>query len=103
MTDEDIFVQALFKYGTRAELLKAIEELAELQRALVRYILDLKFETDPLPVYEEMADVGIMLDQIMVILSSERDHAPLAIAEIRKAKMKRLEEYLAETPQAGKA
>lgn len=67
-TQADIIAAAIRCNGTVKQIMKAIEELAELQRALAR---DLSGEAveDGIPenVYEEIADVEIMLAQLRMI------------------------------------
>jgi len=55
-----LYRKALKKWGQDAQILKAIEELCELVLALLG--------TDPQKIYEEMADVEIMLEQLEVTL-----------------------------------
>lgn len=67
-TQEGIIAAAIRYNSTVRQIMKAIEEMAELQRALAR---DLSGESreDGVPenVYEEIADVEIMLAQLRMI------------------------------------
>jgi len=48
------------KFGNKAQMIKAIEELSELQKALCKYLLG---DQDGEPIIEEIADVEIMTAQ----------------------------------------
>ena len=75
---------AIKKYGRVNQVLKAIEELAELQRALARDLpLDAPQEAE-VNVCEELADVEIMLYQLWMFYNSEE------INEWRDSKLERL-------------
>lgn len=70
MTREVICRRAIYKWGQRKQMLKAIEEMNELSRALCRYLS----EDKPRPatianVCEEAADVTIMLEQLRMIFN----------------------------------
>jgi len=66
MTGEDIFQQAIDKYGVQAQANKAIEELSELIRAISRIENEINFG-NVANLVEEMADVYIMLKQLEMI------------------------------------
>lgn len=71
MTREVICRRAINKFGMQKQLLKAIEEMNELSRALCRYLS----EDRPRPatvvnVCEETADVTIMLEQLRTIFDA---------------------------------
>lgn len=77
-TETEILKRAIEHYGETAQIDKAIEEMSELIKALlkerlaIRSLLDDKgddFETHKAiqSVNEEIADVGIMLDQLKLI------------------------------------
>ena len=55
--------RALEHYGANAQMLKCIEEMGELSRALAR-ALNPNEETEQANICEEIADVSIMLDQL---------------------------------------
>ena len=58
--------QILRRYGCKAQLVKAAEELAELQLILLQDH-NKNFIYDVTEIYEELADVYIMLEQIKLI------------------------------------
>lgn len=67
-TQADIIAAAIRHNGTVKQILKAIEELGELQRALARDLSGEAMEDGvPENVYEEIADVEIMLAQLRMI------------------------------------
>ena len=88
--------RALWRWGPAAQEVKAIEELAELQRALARVVnaatlssmVELTRAVDN--VFEEIADVEIMLAQIRLIFAS----APEEIDRWKRQKLARLKERL---------
>lgn len=88
-----ILQNAIDTWGPRTQTVKAMEELAELIRALSRRLLSMWLDTgdgnDALEnVREEMADVSIMLNQLELIFGDTTEE------EIRK--LLRLEARIAE-------
>ena len=70
--------QAIKTYGDNMQMLVAIEELSELQKAILKFIrrenedVDVKgMEKYRKDVIEEMADVEIMLKQLQIIFCSK--------------------------------
>ena len=59
-------------YGKKLQLIQAVEELSELQKAVCKYLKnpDLN-EINNLT--EEMADVQVMLDQLKIIFDNEKE------------------------------
>lgn len=79
-----IYRAAVKKFGRVNQILKAIEELAELQRALARDLpLDAP-EAAERNVCEEIADVEIMLSQLWLLYGSTE------IDEWKESKLERL-------------
>jgi hypothetical protein len=70
MTGQDIFQQAIDKYGVQAQANKAIEELSELIRAISRIENEISLDNFA-NLVEEMADVYIMLKQLEMIYCIE--------------------------------
>jgi len=81
MTEQDtqIMRYSISHYGEKAQITKAIEELAELIVALAKR----DFENT----LEEIADVSIMLDQLCLILNYDPE-------PIRQEKLERLKERM---------
>ena len=72
----EIYVTAIRRWGPISQIIKAIEEMGELQQALAKYLnapeaktLE-EAEAGVRPVREEMADVSIMLNQLALIFGS---------------------------------
>lgn len=84
MTEKKIFETAIEVYGKQAQEEKAIEELAELICAITH-----KHCGRPHNICEEIADVLIMLEQLMMINDCRE-----AVDEIRAVKVKRLAERI---------
>lgn len=59
----EIIKRAVEHYGVNAQMLKCIEEMGELSRALSR-ALNQNERTDNANICEEIADVSILLDQL---------------------------------------
>lgn len=66
MTDQEriVFERALATYGPDAQLTVALEEMAELQKELCKYR---RGRANYDHIAEEIADVGIMLDQMRML------------------------------------
>ena len=79
--------RALERYGSRDQMLKCIEEMGELSRALAR-ALNPNEETDQANICEEIADVSIMLDQLHMHFGKEY------IVRLKLSKLKRLKERM---------
>lgn len=85
MTDMErkTFCAAISCYGARAQITMAFEEMAELQDALCKRLRGR--DVASAHIAEELADVGIMLDQMAVLFEVED-----AVAEQRAYKAQRL-------------
>ena len=73
-----LYEAAVDKWGKRAQVLKAIEEMSELSQALLKLIFHEDFGTGNrdeimLNIAEERADVEIMLNQLHVIFGDNSD------------------------------
>ena len=85
-----IMLNALKKYGVDAQDDIAIEEMAELTKAIIKNRRYRNFVTLE-NLYEELADVSIMLEQIM--MSLDKDRVQVYINQ----KLERLNERLGES------
>lgn len=91
----EIFQKAIKTYGTHNQMLKCIEECGELSRAVSRILIELSsgdgFTTEKSEenLHEELADVLIMIKQMIMMLNCE---AEVSAWEFKKTK--RLEERL---------
>ena len=97
--DKQIIEETLDRYGIKMQSLVAMEELAELQKAISKLVRNPEEKTKPLEfkglknnLIEEMADVLICMDQLIEFYHIQR----LEIQELIQAKQarqaKRLEE-----------
>jgi ribosomal protein S13 len=91
MKKKDVYNKAKQVYGIDAQITKAIEELAELQKELCKFLLD---DGNTEHITEEMADVKVMIEQLELIFEC-KDQVKL----IKKAKIQRLSDRLDEEPQ----
>lgn len=85
--DGDIYKKAIDKYGLKSQLIKAIEELSELQKELCKV---LNFGGSCEKIAEEIADVQIMIEQIKIIWNITHEK----IEHIKRQKIERLKERL---------
>ena len=72
MTKKDLYNEVRDKYGTRHQVMIAIEELSELQKELCKALRG----ENTIPVHriaEEIADVEIMLEQLKMIYRVEEE------------------------------
>lgn len=71
--NKNILKKAIEKYGSHNQMLKCIEECGELSRAISRILIELSsgdgFTTEESQenLYEELADVSIMIGQMMIM------------------------------------
>ena len=62
--EENVYKEAVQAFGETHQIIKTIEELSELQQALCKFLDGKKHNVE-----EEMADVGIMLEQLKLIFN----------------------------------
>lgn len=79
--------RALEHYGVNAQMLKCIEEMGELSRALARE-LNPNEQTDRANTCEEIAHVSILLDQLHMHFGKEY------IVRLKLAKLRKLKERM---------
>lgn len=93
MTPKETMQLAIDSYGRVNQVIKTVEELSELPQALCK-ILTSKFTDDNSEIFEnifeEIADVEIMLEQCKMIFCESEDK----INDYKKEKIKRLERRL---------
>lgn len=85
---DEIYFDAINHYGSAAQTAKAVEELAELQQALCKYLCGVSYDMGN--IIEEIADVEIMLQQIRMIFNIDEK----AVENIKYYKISRLNERL---------
>lgn len=72
MKEKEVLEAALSAYGSEIQRVVAIEELSELQKELCK---SLRGQTDRQHIAEEIADVQIMLEQMMILYELHYDVA----------------------------
>lgn len=82
----EVLQAAIEKYGAQAQVVVALEEMAELQQALTKF---LRGNPDQRNINEEMADVSIMLEQLKLIFNNRA-----AVTHWEHKKLTRLEQRL---------
>lgn len=70
MKEKEVLEAALSAYGSEIQRAVAIEELSELQKELCK---SLRGQTDRQHIAEEIADVQIMLEQMMILYELHYD------------------------------
>ena len=87
MSNKEILETALSVYGSEIQRIVAIEELSELQKELCKSI---RGQTDKQHIAEEIADVQIMMEQMMILYELH-----YYVASWKQKKMDRLRDRLA--------
>lgn len=93
MTSKETMHKAINTYGVENQIIKTVEELSELSQALCKFLSKPYTESDRTildNIYEEIADVEIMLEQCKMIFYESEDK----INDYKKKKIKRLERRL---------
>lgn len=91
MKDVNIFSAAIKTWGAEVQTLIVMEEMAELQKELCKHSRGADNRT---AIAEEIADVQIMLEQMMIL------HDCIGLTKAyREEKIKRLEERIKNTSQ----
>lgn len=83
--EQNIYEQAIAKWGEKLQLIVAIEELSELQKAICKYL-----RGSMINVEEEIADVKIVIRQLEIMFDKVK------INGWENAKLKRLEQRIKE-------
>ena len=79
---------AVKRFGAGHQIIKAMEELGELNQALAKLVNDEPVTGD---VCEEIADVEVMIEQLKIIIGPDYEQY---LYKKKEEKMKRLEEML---------
>lgn len=97
--DKKIRNETLDRYGIEKQSLVAMEELAELQKAISKLVRNPEEKTKPLEfkglrhnLIEEMADVLICMDQLINFYKIDRSEIQELIQAKQERQAKRLEE-----------
>ena len=81
---QNVLEKAVNTFGENLQLIKAIEELGELSTALARVFT--KEEAPAINLFEEIADVEIMLEQLKIIYKDDAEK----IERLKEMKLNRL-------------
>ena len=95
VSENEVFDRALKKFGIEKQMVKCVEELAELQKELCKQSLG---QGSMPKIIEEMADVEIMLDQTRIGLNI----GFYELNQVRVDKVKRLNDMLRKKDQEEK-
>lgn len=100
MTSKETMHKAINTYGVENQLIKTVEELSELSKALCKSLIRLNYTKEKISleddlksvdnIFEEIADVEIMLEQCKMIFYKSEDK----INDYKNKKIKRLERRL---------
>ena len=71
-------------YGSKKQMIQAIEEMSELSKELCKYVNDRVIDVEHIT--EEMSDVQIMLNQLILIFNNQK--------EIKKIMNKKIQRQL---------
>jgi NTP pyrophosphatase (non-canonical NTP hydrolase) len=87
--ERETFCEAISLYGGQAQITMVFEEMAELQDVLCKFLRGRVDGNTLANIAEEIADVGIMLDQMIIEFQVED-----AVEEQRAYKVRRLRERI---------
>ena len=93
--EREICDAALRSFGRVGNILKAVEELAELQRALCRHLAAPTDEATLANVHEELADVQIMLNRLLTLFDAAE------VADWKDSKLDRVARTLGISVEGG--
>lgn len=65
-----VYSQMIKKYGQKAQMLIAVEEMSELQKEVLKY---LRGRCNQRNIAEEIADVEIMLEQLVLMFDNRKE------------------------------
>lgn len=66
----EVYKQMINKYGKKAQMLIAVEEMSELQKEILKF---LRGRCNQQNIAEEMADVEIMLEQLSIMFDNKKE------------------------------
>jgi NTP pyrophosphatase (non-canonical NTP hydrolase) len=90
MNEQEIYQEAIKKWGIELQIFVAIEECAELTKALCKYLRNHSLTSAvKASVADEIADVKIMCEQLTIMFGIEQE---VGIAKM--AKLQRLKERI---------
>lgn len=95
MTSKETMYKAINTYGVGNQMIKTVEELSELSQALCKSLIRLNYTKEKISlesvdnIFEEMADVEIMLEQCKIMFQCDKE-----VNEWKHKKIERLERRL---------
>ncbi len=99
MTSKEIMQLAIDSYGRVNQVIKTVEELSELSQALCKSLIRLNYTKEKISleddlksvdnIFEEMADVEIMLEQCKIMFQCDKE-----VNKWKQKKIERLEKRL---------
>lgn len=99
MTSKETMYKAINTYGVENQLIKTVEELSELSQALCKSSIRLNYTKGKISleddlkyvdnIFEEMADVEIMLEQCKIMFQCDKE-----VNKWKQEKIQRLERRL---------
>lgn len=89
MNDRELYKLAIKKWGTEVQVMMFFEEIGELMQSISKYYRSKDKESLKWSISEEIADTEIMLEQLKEIVYCHE-----TVAEIKKAKLNKLEKLL---------
>lgn len=103
MTSKEILQKAINTYGLENQMIKTVEELSELSQALCKSLIRLNYTKEKTKekisleddlksvdnIFEEMADVEIMLEQCKIMFQCDKE-----VSAWKQKKIERLERRL---------
>ena len=85
----NIYKQAVEHFGENHQMLKCAEECSELAQALIKRVLNPKCLDAHNNVYQELADMEIMIEQMKIIFNADQ-----ALKECKDFKLNRLQQRI---------
>jgi uncharacterized protein YutE (UPF0331/DUF86 family) len=70
INEHEIYQTALEKFGSNNQLIAAVEELAELQQVLCKFVIGKPVTADQ--IIDELVDVNIVLNQVQMIFHNNK-------------------------------
>jgi hypothetical protein len=99
MTSKETMHKAINTYGVGNQIIKTVEELSELSQALCKSLIKLNYTKEKISlendlksvdnIFEEMADVEIMLEQCKIMFQCDKE-----VNKWKQKKIERLEKRL---------
>ena len=95
MNKRTLYIEAIVKWSEGSQIKMAMEECAELIKALLKLDRKMNGSTHD-DVLEEMADVEIMIEQLKIIFDYRYSNGISKFSDIKRQKLERLEKLLME-------